>query len=117
MPAKSKAQFKLMKAICEGTYPDGYRGISKKLACEFIKGQSPKGLPERKVRKMARKKSTKRSKAMKKVALKRLGRKKATGNFRRIEEKAAKRYHSKAAGKRVAAAIYWRIVKNRKKKK
>jgi len=50
MPAKSKAQFKLMKAICEGTYPSGYRGISKKVACEFVNHQSPKGLP-RKVKK------------------------------------------------------------------
>ena len=48
MPAKSKVQFKLMKAICEGTYPDGYQGISKKVACEFVGGQSPKGLPEKK---------------------------------------------------------------------
>jgi hypothetical protein len=48
MPAKSKAQFKLMKAICEGTYPSGYRGISRRVACEFVKGQSPKGLPRKK---------------------------------------------------------------------
>lgn len=47
MPAKSKAQFKLMKAICEGTYPSGYRGISKKVACEFVNHQSPKGLPKK----------------------------------------------------------------------
>jgi len=48
MPAKSKAQFKLMKAIAEGTYPSGYRGISKKVAKEFVDHQSPKGLPSRK---------------------------------------------------------------------
>jgi len=48
MPATSKKQFRLMKAICEGTYPDGYRGISKKVACEFVKEQSPKGLPLKK---------------------------------------------------------------------
>ncbi len=47
MPAKSKAQFKLMKAICEGTYPSGYRGISKKVACEFVRNQSPEGLSEK----------------------------------------------------------------------
>jgi len=47
MPAKSKAQFKLMKAICEGTYPSGYRGISKKVACEFVDHQSPKELPKK----------------------------------------------------------------------
>ena len=48
MPAKSKAQFRLMKAICEGTYPSGHRGISKKVACEFVKGQKPGGLPQKK---------------------------------------------------------------------
>jgi len=47
MPAKSKAQFKLMKGIAEGSIkPKG--GITKKVALEFIKGQSPKGLPEKK---------------------------------------------------------------------
>lgn len=45
MPATSKSQFKLFKAICEGNLPDGHRGISKEVACEFVKGQSPKGLP------------------------------------------------------------------------
>lgn len=48
MPAKSKKQFNLMKAICEGTYPNGYRGIPRKVACEYVKGQSPKGLPKSK---------------------------------------------------------------------
>jgi len=48
MPAVSKSQFKLMQGICNGIYPDGYRGISKKVACEFISGQSSKGLPEHK---------------------------------------------------------------------
>lgn len=48
MPATSQSQFNLMKAVCEGTYPSGYRNISKKVACEYIKGQSPKGLPLRK---------------------------------------------------------------------
>ena len=47
MPAKSEAQFKLMKAIAEGTYPSGYRGISKKVAKEFVDHQSPKGLPKK----------------------------------------------------------------------
>lgn len=56
MPAKSKAQFKLMKGICEGSYPDGYRGISKATACEFVKGQSPKGLPKKKKFRVRRKK-------------------------------------------------------------
>jgi len=55
MPAKSKKQFALMKAIAEGTYPSGHRGITRKVAKEFIKGQSPKGLP-RKVKTKKRKK-------------------------------------------------------------
>lgn len=47
MPAVSKSQFRLMAAICEGKYPDGYRGISKKVACEFIhKTKSVSGLPQ-----------------------------------------------------------------------
>jgi len=37
-----------MAAICQGSYPDGYRGISKKVACEFVKGQHPDGLPQKK---------------------------------------------------------------------
>jgi hypothetical protein len=59
------------------------------------------------------KKSTKRSKAMRKVALKRLNRKKATGNFKKIASKAAKEYGSTAAGKRVAGAIYWKKVRGK----
>ena len=48
MPAKSQAQFKLMAGICNGTYPDGYRGISKQVACEFVnKTHSLSGLPRR----------------------------------------------------------------------
>lgn len=47
-PAVSKSQFILFKSICEGSLPDGHRGISKETACEFVKGQSPKGLPARK---------------------------------------------------------------------
>lgn len=54
MPAKSKPQYKLMKGICEGTYPSGYRGISRKVACEYVRGQSPKGLPARKRKKKKR---------------------------------------------------------------
>ena len=68
MPAKSKAQFKLMKAIAEGTYPSGYRGITKKVAKEFVDHQSPKGLP-RKVKK--------KSKLTKKKILRKYKRKKA----------------------------------------
>jgi len=46
MPAKSKKQFKLMKGICEGGIKHR-RGLpSKKVACEYVAGQSPKGLPK-----------------------------------------------------------------------
>jgi len=50
MPAKSKAQFNLMKGICEGGIQKSRwpKGMTKKKACEFIKGQSPKGLPKKK---------------------------------------------------------------------
>ena len=54
MPAKSKSQFKLMKTIAEGTYPSGYRVISKKVAKEFVDHQSPKGLPEKKKKKKSK---------------------------------------------------------------
>ena len=47
MPAKSKQQFRLMKGIAEGTIkPRG--GLTKRAAQEYIKGQSPQGLPKRK---------------------------------------------------------------------
>ena len=47
MPAKSRAQFRLMKGIAEGSIkPKG--GLSKATASEFVGGQSPKGLPEKK---------------------------------------------------------------------
>jgi hypothetical protein len=61
-------------------------------------------------------KSAKRSKAMKKVALKRLHRTKATGNFKKIEEKAAKEYGSVEAGKKVAGSQYWKLVKKKRGK-
>lgn len=44
MAATSKAQFNMMKGICEGTIaPRG--GLTKASACEFIKGQTKKNLP------------------------------------------------------------------------
>ena len=46
MPAKSKRQFKLMKGVCEGSIKR--KGLTRKVACEYVKGQSPKGLPKRK---------------------------------------------------------------------
>lgn len=56
MPATSKAQFRLMKGICEGGIPRSRwpKGMTKAKACEFIKNQSPKGLPK-KVKKRKRK--------------------------------------------------------------
>lgn len=57
-----------------------------------------------------------RSTASRKAALRRLGRTRPTGNFARIASKAAKEYHSAAAGKRVAAAIYWKKVRARRGK-
>lgn len=47
MPARSKVQFRLMKGIAEGSIkPRGT--LTKKVAREYVKGQSPKGLPKRK---------------------------------------------------------------------
>ena len=50
------------------------------------------------------------------AAVKRLGRTHKTGGFNKIAKKAAKKYGSKQAGKRVAAAVYWKMVKKRKGK-
>jgi hypothetical protein len=47
MPATSKSQFRLMKGICSGSIKPK-DGITKKQACEYVKGQSPKGLPAKK---------------------------------------------------------------------
>lgn len=50
-----------------------------------------------------------------KASVKRLGRTYKTGGFNKIANKAAKKYGSKAAGKRVAGAIYWKMAKKRGK--
>lgn len=50
------------------------------------------------------------------AAVKRLGRTKKTGGFNKIANKAGKKYGSSAAGKRVAGAIYWKMVKKRRGK-
>jgi len=52
MPAKSKAQFRFMKAVASGKAKA--KGLSKEEAEEYTAGQSPKGLP-RKVKKGKRK--------------------------------------------------------------
>ena len=46
MPAKSKQQFKLMKGIATGSIKHRKGLPSKKVAEEFVSGQSPKGLPK-----------------------------------------------------------------------
>jgi hypothetical protein len=46
MPAKSKAQFRLMQAVAHGSA--NLPGMSKEKAAEYVSGQSPKGLPEKK---------------------------------------------------------------------
>ena len=47
MPARSKQQFKLMKGIATGFIkPKGT--LTRKVAREYIRGQSPKGLTRRK---------------------------------------------------------------------
>ena len=44
MPAKSQAQFKMMQGIAHGGIkPKG--GLTPDVASEYVKGQSPKGLP------------------------------------------------------------------------
>jgi hypothetical protein len=48
MPAKSKAQYRFMKAVESGAAKAP--GLSKKEAKEYVAGQSPKGLPEKKNR-------------------------------------------------------------------
>jgi hypothetical protein len=53
MPAKSKQQFKFMKAVESGSVKK--KGLSKEKAKEFTEGQSPKKLPK-KVKKKAAKK-------------------------------------------------------------
>jgi len=53
MPAKSKQQFKLMKGIAEGNIKPK-KGLTKKVATEFVKGQSPEGLPKKKKKKKSK---------------------------------------------------------------
>lgn len=46
MPAKSRAQFRFMKAVESGSVKAP--GLSRQEAKEYTSGQSPKGLPEKK---------------------------------------------------------------------
>lgn len=45
------------------------------------------------------------------AAVARLGRTKKTGGFEKIANKAAAKYGSKEAGDKVAASVYWKMVK------
>jgi hypothetical protein len=47
--------------------------------------------------------------------VKKLGRTKKTGGFSKIAAKAGKKYGSKAAGKKVAGAIFWKMAHKRGK--
>lgn len=47
MPAKTKAQFRFLKGIATGSIKHRPGLPSKKVAQEYVKGQSPKGLPKR----------------------------------------------------------------------
>lgn len=46
MPVVSKRQFRFMHAVASGSVKKA--GLSKSEAAEYVKGQSPKGLPEKK---------------------------------------------------------------------
>ena len=53
MPAKSKSQFRFMEGVAHGSIKK--KGLSKKKAAEFVKGQSPKSLPEKVAKKRKKK--------------------------------------------------------------
>jgi len=55
MPAKSKAQARFMGAVCGGAVKK--KGLSKKKACEYVRGQKISDLPERSFSKPHRKKA------------------------------------------------------------
>ena len=46
MPAESKAQFRFLQAVCHGSVK-APKGLTREQACEMVKGQHPKGLPEK----------------------------------------------------------------------
>lgn len=46
MPAKSKAQFRYMQGVAHGSIKG--KGLSRAAAAEYVAGQSPKNLPEKK---------------------------------------------------------------------
>lgn len=46
-PARSKAQYRYMQGICNGSI-EPPEGMTRTQACEYVEGQSSKGLPEKK---------------------------------------------------------------------
>lgn len=46
-PARSKAQYRYMQGICNGSI-EPPKGMTRAQACEYVEGQSPKNLPEKK---------------------------------------------------------------------
>jgi hypothetical protein len=46
MPATSQAQYKYMQGICHGSITPP-KGFSVQQACEYVAGQSMKGLPKK----------------------------------------------------------------------
>lgn len=54
MPTKSKAQFRFMQAVAHGSARAKPKGLSREEAREYVSGQSPKRLPERKKMKRGR---------------------------------------------------------------
>ncbi len=48
MPAKSKRQYRLMQMIAHNAKFAAKMHMSQKAAREYVAGQSPKGLPEKK---------------------------------------------------------------------
>lgn len=55
MPAKSKAQAGLMGAVCGGKAKNPPKGLSKEKACEFVRGQKIKDLPQKVTKKRGKK--------------------------------------------------------------
>lgn len=51
MPATSKAQYAFMQAVAHGRAKKKPKGLSRSEAAEYVAGQSPKGLPQRKRKK------------------------------------------------------------------
>ena len=46
MPAVSRQQYEYMQGICNGDIVPP-EGMTKEQACEYVKGQSPEGLPQK----------------------------------------------------------------------